>query len=220
VRLAPPLDAAPEADLDARGARYAVDVRWTLGFVLLCSCAVREAKPTANVDRPALHRLTPYTPADSPLLAAYPVWPWEEAPWAKLLAPNESTTEPVIDETPHDEEYKDVNHFWRDPRVSDAATFDGPGSQCPRQFDLEVTARVVRAIATNLGSCKRQGGPTGEGHAVMTFANDGHVTEAWLDDITFTATDVGTCALQRLVRARTTPFSCGTVSVATHFKID
>nr|MDQ2645535.1 hypothetical protein [Myxococcota bacterium] len=67
--------------------------------------------------------------------------------------------------------------------------------------------------------CKKEGGPTGTGRALVTFAPSGRVTKA---EITgdFAGTSVGGCVARLFRAARVPKFSGDPTTVSKNFTID
>jgi hypothetical protein len=57
-----------------------------------------------------------------------------------------------------------------------------------------------------LASCKRPGGKTGDGPISVTFAPDGHVQQAVVDEPPFAGSTEATCVASRFKQARMAPF--------------
>jgi predicted Zn finger-like uncharacterized protein len=97
-----------------------------------------------------------------------------------------------------------------------AATAAG-GSQ---PFNSGNAAAVLGPIAGSLGSCKRSDGPTGNGHAKITFQPSGTVSTVELDSGPFTGTAVGGCVAGKFRGAHLSPFAGGSVTVGKSFSIN
>jgi hypothetical protein len=72
----------------------------------------------------------------------------------------------------------------------------------------------------SLRSCKRPGGPTGNGHVVMTVAATGEVKSVVIDAGPFPGTPVGDCIVEQFKKARVPPFAGGDVKVGKSFSIN
>jgi hypothetical protein len=69
-------------------------------------------------------------------------------------------------------------------------------------------------------SCKRTGGPTGNGHVVVTVAATGEVKSVVVDAGPFPGTPVGDCIVQQFKKARVPPFAGADVRVGKSFSIN
>jgi predicted Zn finger-like uncharacterized protein len=92
----------------------------------------------------------------------------------------------------------------------------GGGSTSP--FDRGAAAGALGAV--NVGSCKRPDGPTGSGHVAVTFAPDGSVSTAVVDQPPFAGTPVGGCVAGKFRSAHIPGFSGGPVKVGKSFAIN
>jgi predicted Zn finger-like uncharacterized protein len=90
------------------------------------------------------------------------------------------------------------------------------GSTAP--FDRGAAAGALGAV--NVASCKRPDGPTGPGHVSVTFAPDGSVATAQVDQPPFAGTAVGGCVAGKFRGARVPAFSGGSVKVGKSFVIN
>jgi predicted Zn finger-like uncharacterized protein len=79
-------------------------------------------------------------------------------------------------------------------------------------------AALSRASAAASG-CKRPGGPTGSGKAIVTFAPSGRVTNATISGGSFGGTSVGGCIASVFRRASVPSFSGNAVTVSKGFNI-
>jgi hypothetical protein len=66
--------------------------------------------------------------------------------------------------------------------------------------------------------CQAAEGPTGKGHAVLTFAPDGTVSDVEID-APFQGTSVGNCVVDELKQAWIDPFSGAPITVGKSFDI-
>ena len=81
--------------------------------------------------------------------------------------------------------------------------------------------RTLRIANTKLPSCKTPFGPTGAGHARITFARSGAVSDVVLDQGAFVATDaVGECAIRLLRAVRIPRVERGPSTVGFAFVVD
>jgi len=114
----------------------------------------------------------------------------------------------------------------RRPTVTSAslpAATRTPGSTAPqalpaRSFDRELAAKLLGASATRARSCAKRNGPTGTGHARITFAPDGSIT-AVVIDAPFADTDVGRCVAEDMAHVSLPAFDGGPITVGKHFEI-
>ncbi len=86
-------------------------------------------------------------------------------------------------------------------------------------FDRQLAAKLLDAsTARARSSCSQRGGPTGEGHARITFAPDGSISTVALD-APFADTDVGRCLAEEISHVSLPAFDGGPVTVGKHFAI-
>lgn len=78
-------------------------------------------------------------------------------------------------------------------------------------------AATLGAIAANLASCKKAGGPTGPGKVKITFQPTGFVSAVELVDGAFSGTSVGGCILGKFHAAQIPPFGGAPVSANKSF---
>jgi hypothetical protein len=94
-----------------------------------------------------------------------------------------------------------------------------PSEQQPASPAFDRGAAAAALGAVNLAPCRALSGPDGAGHAVMTFANDGHVAVAEIDQGNNTNTPRGTC-IASMYRKITVPrFAGAPVRVGKSFVI-
>jgi predicted Zn finger-like uncharacterized protein len=93
-----------------------------------------------------------------------------------------------------------------------------PSSASTAQFDRGAAAGALGAV--NVASCKKGDGPTGAGHVSVTFAPDGSVATAVVDQPPFAGTAVGGCVAGKFRGARVPPFAGGSVKVGKSFVIN
>jgi hypothetical protein len=86
-------------------------------------------------------------------------------------------------------------------------------------FNTGAAKAALSASAAQASSCKRPGGPTGSGKAVVTFATSGRVTSANVAGAPFAGTSVGGCIASVFRRARVPAFSGAPVTVSKSFSI-
>ena len=91
-------------------------------------------------------------------------------------------------------------------------------SQAP-PFDTGAAKSALVTAASSAASCKQQGGPTGTGRALVTFAPSGRVTKA---EITgdFAGTGVGGCVARLFRAARVPKFAGDATTVSKNFTIE
>lgn len=93
---------------------------------------------------------------------------------------------------------------------------DGGGSEAP--FNREAAKAALASLVPSM--CKRADGPTGSGHAKITFHPSGAVEDVRLDAGPFADTPVGRCIVTQLRSLRIPKFYGGPVSVGRAFSID
>jgi hypothetical protein len=98
-----------------------------------------------------------------------------------------------------------------------ANTAAAAGGSSP--FNPGNAAAALGPIASSVGSCKRADGPTGGGHAKITFAPSGNVQSVEIDGGPFPGTAVGGCVAGKFRGAHISPFSGGPVTVGKSFSI-
>ena len=81
-------------------------------------------------------------------------------------------------------------------------------------------AAATRALAIDLTSCKRAGGPTGTGHVRVTFQPNGTVSAVDVDAAPFANTPTGGCVAQRYRSVSVPAFSGAALTVGKGFAID
>jgi hypothetical protein len=75
-------------------------------------------------------------------------------------------------------------------------------------------------IAASVGGCKKSDGPTGNGHAAITFQPNGTVSSVDIDRAPFQGTAVGGCVAGKFRAAHVPPFSGGPTTVGKGFTIN
>jgi predicted Zn finger-like uncharacterized protein len=85
-------------------------------------------------------------------------------------------------------------------------------------FDRGAAAGALGAV--NVQSCKKNDGPTGQGHVQVTFSPSGGVQSAVADTPPFAGTAVGGCVAGKFRSAHVPPFGGGTVKVGKSFVIN
>jgi predicted Zn finger-like uncharacterized protein len=98
------------------------------------------------------------------------------------------------------------------------AASGGGGGTAP--FDRSAAAGALGGIAASAQSCKSGSGPTGSGHAKITFQPSGHVSSVEIDGGPFPGTSVGGCVAGKFRGAHIPAFSGGAVTVGKSFTIN
>ncbi|HEY1957091.1 MAG TPA: zinc-ribbon domain-containing protein [Polyangiaceae bacterium] len=91
------------------------------------------------------------------------------------------------------------------------------GASCsdgPAAFDAAAARRALASV--DLGTCKTSGGPSGSGHARITFSPDGSVASASVDP-PYAGTAAGGCVAARYRSVRVPAFSDGPLTVGKSF---
>ena len=86
-------------------------------------------------------------------------------------------------------------------------------------FNKGAAIAALGGAAAQASGCKRPGGPTGSGKAVVTFAPSGRVTSANVSGGEFPGTSVGSCVAGVFRRAQVPAFSGNAVTVSKGFSI-
>lgn len=86
-------------------------------------------------------------------------------------------------------------------------------------FNKGAAIAALGGAAAQASGCKRPGGPTGSGKAVVTFAPSGRVTSANITGGEFPGTPVGSCIAGVFRRAQVPAFSGDPVTVSKAFSI-
>jgi hypothetical protein len=92
-----------------------------------------------------------------------------------------------------------------------------PNAMPPTFFDRSAAARELGAL--DVQSCKRPDGPTGSGHAKITFGSDGRVQTVLIDAGPFVGNPTGTCIDARLHAMHIPPFAGPSVVVGKTFTV-
>jgi hypothetical protein len=79
--------------------------------------------------------------------------------------------------------------------------------------------RAARALAVDVSSCKRAGGPPGSGHLRVTFQPSGAVSGVDVD-APYAGTAAGACVAQRYRGASVPAFSGGALTVGKTFTLE
>ncbi len=90
-----------------------------------------------------------------------------------------------------------------------------PGSE---KFNTKAAISALRAASSASAACKKPGGPTGKGKAIVTFAPTGRVTATKVKD-EFDGTSVGVCVATVFRAPRIPPFGGDAKTVAKSFTI-
>lgn len=89
-----------------------------------------------------------------------------------------------------------------------------------RVFDRELAAKLVSAAAERARTCGApSGGPRGEGHLRMTFANEGTVQNVELE-APFADSEAGRCVEREMMRVVLPRFDGEAVTVRKAFQVD
>jgi predicted Zn finger-like uncharacterized protein len=99
------------------------------------------------------------------------------------------------------------------PAPAETAAAGGGGA-----FDRGAAAAAIGAV--NVASCKKPDGPTGSGHAFITFGPDGSVKTVEVDGGPYPGTPVGGCIAGKFRSARVPAFSGSPVRVGKSFTIN
>ena len=99
-------------------------------------------------------------------------------------------------------------------QTTSARTSDGGA------FDRELAAKLLTAAVERAKTCGApSGGPRGEGHARITFANQGTVERIELDP-SFVDTEAGRCVEREMTRVSLPRFDGAPVTVKKAFVVD
>ncbi len=104
-----------------------------------------------------------------------------------------------------------------EPKPASLGDAMAEGTSAP--FDQNAAKSALVTAASGAAGCKKEGGPTGTGRALVTFAPSGRVTKA---EITgdFAGTSVGGCVARLFRAARVPKFSGDPTTVSKNFTID
>ncbi|MEO7112483.1 MAG: zinc-ribbon domain-containing protein [Polyangiaceae bacterium] len=106
------------------------------------------------------------------------------------------------------------------PGVKPTGGGGGGGGGGTAPFDRGAAAGSLGGIASSLGSCKKGDGPTGSGHAQITFSPSGNVKAVDVDAAPFAGSSVGGCVAAKFRAAHVPAFSGGDVKVGKSFQIN
>jgi hypothetical protein len=95
-----------------------------------------------------------------------------------------------------------------------------PAAGATEPFDRGAASASLGSIADSVASCKKPGGPTGDGHVSITFAPSGHVLSAVVDQPPYAGTAVGGCVAGKFRSAHVPPFAGGNMPVGKRFSIN
>ena len=172
----------------------------------------------------------------------------DSAPTAESAAPSASAAPVAIAEKPADEPKKDEPKPSEAPSASAAASASAapetkpvdkpvavaqtgtgatkkpeatpaPAGDAP-PFSKASAISALGSAASQAGSCKKAGGPTGAGKATVTFAPSGRVTTATVAGGSYAGTGVGGCVASVFRRAHVPAFSGSSVTVSKSFQIN
>ncbi len=93
-----------------------------------------------------------------------------------------------------------------------------PAAQSSAPFDRGAAAAALGSV--NVAGCKKADGPTGSGHIKVTFAPNGSVQSAFVDQPPFAGTPVGGCVAGKFRSAHIPAFGGSPVPVGKSFTID
>jgi len=102
------------------------------------------------------------------------------------------------------------------PKEAPSDTGGGGGATAP--FDRGAAAGALGGV--NVQSCKKPDGPTGAGHVTITFAPNGSVSSAVVDQGPFPGTPVGGCIAGKFRAAHIPAFAGGAVKAGKSFTIN
>jgi hypothetical protein len=108
------------------------------------------------------------------------------------------------------------------PTVTSASSASGVATRVAATsggFDRELAAKLLAASTERARtSCMRPGGPTGAGHARITFAPDGSIASVDVE-APFAGTEVGACVAEEIRRVSLPRFEGSAVTLGKHFEI-
>lgn len=96
---------------------------------------------------------------------------------------------------------------------------DEPDKKSLGTFSRSAAVTALTSAASAASGCKRPGGPTGTGKAIVTFAPSGRVTSANVTGGSFGGTSVGGCIASVFRNAKIPPFDGDPVTVSKSFTI-
>lgn len=113
-----------------------------------------------------------------------------------------------------EEEKKSTDEKKTDEVAKKEEPSSGVGS-----FNKGAAVAALSSAAAAASGCKRPGGPTGTGRAIVTFAPSGNATSANVTGGSFGGTSVGGCIASVFRRAKVPPFDGNSVTVSKSFTI-
>lgn len=102
-------------------------------------------------------------------------------------------------------------------KTSTAAAAPAAGGSAP--FNTAAAKSALASAAARAASCKKPGGPTGPGKAVVTFSTSGKATSAVVQGGAYGGTPVGGCIASVFRQATVPPFSGSAVTVSKSFSL-
>ncbi len=98
-------------------------------------------------------------------------------------------------------------------------SFGAEGSaELPQGLDKQVVIEALDAV--DLATCKKPGGPTGEGHVLVTLVPSGKVKSVVVDTAPFAKTKMAGCIAKAFTKVRVPAFRGDSVVVGKKFRID
>jgi hypothetical protein len=91
-------------------------------------------------------------------------------------------------------------------------------AELPSGLDKKAVTEAFNAVS--LTSCKKPGGPTGEGHVLVTLAPSGKVTHAVVDSPPFARTKIARCIAKAYRKIRLPAFKGDPVVLGKKFRIE
>jgi predicted Zn finger-like uncharacterized protein len=174
------------------------------------SAKVAELVPPDKSNRPI-----GVVPATAPSAAGADTKPVESAPAASAPATETTPTAAPAPDKPQDFAAALASAVGKtDEKPPENAT--GGASGTP--FDRGAASGALGGI--DVQECKKPDGPTGPGHVNVTFAPDGSVASAVVDQGPFPGTAVGGCVAGKFRGAHVPAFSGGPVKVGKSFTIN
>jgi hypothetical protein len=84
-------------------------------------------------------------------------------------------------------------------------------------FDKDAAGAALGSV--EISHCKKPGGPSGDGHVVVTFSPSGSAAAAYADTAPYLGTPVGKCVESAYGKARIPAFKGDPVNVGKRFKL-
>ena len=91
-------------------------------------------------------------------------------------------------------------------------------AELPPGLDKKVVSEALDAVSLNM--CKKPGGPTGEGHVLVTLAPNGKVKSAVVDTAPFAGSKAAGCIAKAFQKVRVPAFKGETIVLGKKFRID